>query len=312
MLTKNATMLLMNLRDLQYFIAVADLGHFGRASEQCCVSQPTLSGQLRKLEEYLGHSLFERTTRSVTLTPFGREALSLARRVIGDCSAIERKARELDDPFTGPVSLGAFPTIGPWLLPRLTPSLRRQYPRSPFYLIEEKSPVLQQRLEDEQLDAAILSLPQTSSILTAVPLFSEPFLAALPEDHPWAGREQIEQNELAQTRLLLLEDGHCLRDQALEICSLQQHDALTDFQATSLETLRQMVRLGTGITLIPGLAVPDHPEPGIRYVPIADQAARREIALCYRSTHPRAIFLNELALHIRSQCGTMLFGEQIP
>ncbi|AFG38720.1 LysR substrate-binding domain-containing protein [Spirochaeta africana] len=298
----------MNLRDLHYFTAVAELGHFGQAAERCCVSQPTLSGQLRKLEEHLGHPLFERTTRSVTLTPFGQEALALARRVIRDCDAIQRKARELDDPYAGPLTLGAFPTIGPWLLPRITPYLSQAFPKTFFYLLEEKSPVLQSQLENEQLDAAILSLPQEHPALTSIPLFSEPFLAAVPEDHPWAERDTLNTVEISGERLLLLADGHCLRDQALELCSLQRIDSEAGFQATSLETLRQMVRLGAGITLVPKLAVPEIPEPGIRYIPLADDSARREIALCFRETHPRERFLQELGSEIRAHYREPLFA----
>ncbi|MFW5801324.1 MAG: LysR substrate-binding domain-containing protein [Spirochaeta sp.] len=301
----------MNLRDLQYFTAVAESGHFGRAAEKCFVTQPTLSGQLRKLEDILGHPLFERTTRAVKLTSFGREVLVIARRILADCERITRKAQEMNDPFIGPLTLGAFPTIGPWLLPRLTPILKSVFPDTSFYLIEEKSPVLQQQLETEQIDAAILSLPQSAEAIHSIPLFHEPFLAAVPEDHKWSDRLSVDPEELAGEHLLLLEDGHCLRDQALDICRLQEHARPEDFRATSLETLRQMVRLGAGITLIPQLAVPSTPEPGIRYIPVSGANARRDIALCFRTTHPRRRFLQELAESIMHICCTDLGVDKV-
>lgn len=296
----------MNLRDLEYFTAVAELGAFGKAAERCCVSQPTLSGQLRKLEDELGHPLFERSTRSVELSAFGREALEIARAVVAGCEALVRKGRELDDPFSGPASLGVFPTLCPWLLPRLAPLFPRAYPRSAFRLIEEKSPTLQARLADRSLDAAVLALPQELDGVEVLPLFSEPFLAAVPAAHPWAGRSSVDPAELAGEDLLLLEDGHCLRDQALDLCRRYGAAESGAFRATSLETLRQMVRLGSGVTLMPRLAVPESGDDGLRYIPFSSAEARRDIGLCFRASHPRRRFFQDLAERVRALCGTEL------
>lgn len=297
----------VNLRDIEYFVAVAELGGFGKAADRCFVSQPTLSGQLKKLEEELGHALFERSTRIVRLTPFGTEALGVARRIVSDCAALSALARELDDPFAGTVSVGAFPTLCPWLLPRLSPVLKADFPRAAFRLVEEKSPVLRTALSSGDLDAALLALPLDEAPgAESVPLFSEPFYAAVPDSHPWACRDSVDPAELAGQNLLLLEDGHCLRDQALDLCRRYGAAEGGSFRATSLETLRQMVRLGSGITLMPRLAVPDERETGISYLPFSSADARREIGLCFRSTHPRRAFFLELAARIRSLCGASL------
>lgn len=297
----------MNLRDIEYFVAVAELGGFGKAADRCFVSQPTLSGQLKKLEAEFGHALFERSTRLVRLTPFGAEALSIARRIVADCAALSAVARELDDPFAGEVSVGAFPTLCPWLLPRLSPVLKSDFPRAAFRLVEEKSPTLQASLGTGDLDAALLALPlEEAPGIEAVPLFSEPFYAAVPDSHPWACRDSVDPAELAGQELLLLEDGHCLRDQSLDLCRRYGAAEGGSFRATSLETLRQMVLLGAGITLMPRLAVPDGRESGISYVPFSSSEARREIGLCFRSTHPRRDLFLELAARIRSLCGAAL------
>ena len=296
----------MNIRDLEYFVAVAETGHFGKAADRSCVSQPTLSGQLRKLEDELGHPLFERSTRTVTLTAFGTEALDIARGVLDGCEALARKAKELDDPFAGPAIIGVFPTICPWLLPRLSPLFAEVYPKTEFRLIEEKSPTLQARLANRSLDAAILALPQESDGVEVVELFSEPFLAAVPLDHPWASRKRIDPEELAGQALLLLEDGHCLRDQALDLCRRYGAAEGGTFRATSLETLRQMVRLGAGITLMPRLAVPEAVEDGLRYIPFSSDSARRDIGLCFRSSHPKRRFFLDLVDRVRSLCGDCL------
>ena len=301
----------MNLRDLEYFVAVADLGHYRVAAESCFVSQPTLSGQLRKLEEELGSPLFERSTRRVSLTAFGREALFLARGILRDSAALVEAGRALQDPFRGPLSLGVFPTLCPWLLPRLTPLFRASYPATDFLLREERSLELEAGLREGRLDAAILALPQAQPGIETLALFSEPFLLALPAAHPLAARASIEVGELAGLELLLLEDGHCLRDQALDLCRRFGASEAGRLKATSLETLRQMVVLGVGITLMPRLAVPAHAEEGIAYVPISSPEARRDIGLSFRATHPRRAFLLDLAGRVRSSCGTLLPVEAL-
>lgn len=296
----------MNLRDLEYFVAVAELGQFGQAAERCHVSQPTLSGQLRKLEDELGQPLFERDTRNVRLSAFGKEALVLARAVGAKAREIETLAKKMADPFRGPVALGAFPTLAPWLLPQLAPHFAHCCPQAEFFLSEEKSPVLLAQLLAGELDAAFLALPVASAELEALPLFAEAFLVAVPVGHPWAEREALEPRELEGAELILLADGHCLRDQALDLCQRYGARERGQFRATSLETLRQMVRLGSGITLMPRLAVPAEAESGIRYLPVRGDDVRREIGLAFRPTHPRRRFFQHVAQMVRELCGERL------
>lgn len=297
----------MNLRDLEYFEAVADTGRFGLAADRCCVSQPTLSGQLRKLEEELGHALFERDTRNLRLTPFGKEALVLAREALQAVRRLERKAGELADPFCGPVTLGAFPTLGPFFLPRFSPLFMKTFPKAEFWLSEEKTPVLMEQIAAGTMDAAFLALPwEGGPDIEVLPLFREDFLVAVPAGHPWACRASLPSRELQGVEFLLLADGHCLRDQSLDLCSRYGAREKGYFRATGLETLREMVRMGTGITLMPRLAIPAHADPGIAYLPVDGEGFQREIGLCYRPTHPRRDFFDALAGLVRREAGELL------
>lgn len=296
----------MNLRDLEYFVTVAELGHFSEAAEKCFVSQPTLSGQLRKLEEELGQSLFERNTRSVRLTPFGKEALPIAQSILNQTEALQRKAQEKQDPFVGAVTLGAFPTLSPWLLPRLSLALHESYPSADFFLIEDKSPNLQKQLQANEIDAAFLALPQEMDGIDVCNVFTEPFWLAIPGDHPWKRRKLIRTQELENQELLLLEDGHCLRDQALDLCHRYGAKEKGLFRSTGLETLRQMVRMGAGMTLIPRMAIPESQETGIHYIPLKGQDAWRDIALCFRNTHPRRALFEDIIDLIHSLCQSTL------
>jgi len=292
----------MNLRDLEYFVAVIETGHFGKASERCCVSQPTLSGQLRKLEEELGQSLINRDTRQVRLTAFGQEAYPLARTSLEAAGKISRRAQELKDPFSGPFYLAGFPTLAPWLLPRIMESLYEGFNKIEFYLTEEKSLILQERLLNGQLDAVFLALPQVLKGICIEPLFIEDFYLAVPSQHPLAQIEKISSANLDQLEVLLLEDGHCLRDQALDLCQRFGSREKGYYRASSLETLRQMVRSGRAVTFIPRLALPEVPERGIKYLPLEGLSASRSIGLCYSESHPRVPFIKALARNIRELC----------
>lgn len=296
----------MNLRDLEYFVAVEKYGTFRSASEHCHVSQPTLSGQLKKLEEELGHPLFERSTRKVMLTDFGREALGLARDMLKKADELKQRAEALNDPFSGSIRIGVFPTLGPWLIPRLAGIFKTHYPKIRFYLTEEKTEILQEQLLNGEQDAVLLAHPQELPGVSVLPLFSEAFYAAVPDNHSWADRSCVDGADLEGEQLLLLGDGHCFRDQALDLCGKYGAREHESFRATGLETLRQMVRLGTGITLIPKLAVPEHDEPGIIYKPVSDSEFKRDIVLCFRKTHPRRTLWDNLAGVIRDHCGVDL------
>ena len=287
----------MNLRDLKYLLALADHKHFGRAAAACFVSQPTLSTQIRKLEEELGVSLVERAPRKVMLTPAGRDAAERARRIVGEVEQMKEGARRSQDPEAGTVRLGIFPTLGPYLLPHVIPRIRERFPNLELLLIEEKSDVLQSRLHDGKLDAALLALPVHDDQLHSEFLFEEPFLLAVPENHPLAKRDSLSLSELSDQKLLLLEDGHCLREQALEVCRLSGANEKSEFRATSLETLRQMVAANVGITLLPTLAIkpPVARSQNIHLLGFSDSHPSRQIAMLWRRSSAMAGFLLELS-----------------
>lgn len=287
----------MNLRDLGYLVALAEHRHFGRAAEACFVSQPTLSTQIRKLEEELGVTLVERAPRKVMLTPAGRDIAERARRIVADVEQMKEAARRSRDPEAGTVRLGIFPTLGPYLLPHVVPRIRARFPRLELLLVEEKSPEILSRLRSGGLDAGLLALPVHDDQLHAEFLFEEPFLLAVSKDHPLASRESLRLHELKDERLLLLEDGHCLRDQALDVCHMAGAGENAGFQATSLETLRQMVAAGVGVTLLPALAVrpPVPPSPDIHLLDFRGTPPSRRIAMLWRRSSAMAGFLEQLA-----------------
>ena len=244
----------LSLRGLGYLVALAETRHFGKAAELCFVSQPTLSAQLKKMEEQLGVRLVERGQQA-RLTDVGERVVERARRVIGEVREIEELARNLQDPLAGEVRIGFIPTVGPYLLPHIAAPLREQFPRLKLLLVEHQTHRLIELIKSGELDVGVLALPIPADRLASRPLYTERFLVALPADHRLAKRRRLSLDDLEGETLLLLEDGHCLRDQALEACALARIREAPDFRATSLETLRQMVAAGVGITLMPGLAV---------------------------------------------------------
>ncbi|GLQ95766.1 DNA-binding transcriptional regulator OxyR [Dyella mobilis] len=287
----------MNLRDLQYLVALAEHRHFGRAAEASFVSQPTLSTQIKKLEDELGVALVERTPRKVLLTEVGKEIAKRAREVLNEIEQIKGIARRTVDPESGTVRLGIFPTLGPYLLPHVVPMVHERFPRLELLLVEEKTEVLLHRLREGKLDAAVLALPLHDDNLHAEFLFEEPFLLAVPQSHPLAKRPQLKLNDLSDQSLLLLEDGHCLRDQALEVCHMAGAGEKSGFRATSLETLRQMVAANVGITLLPTLAVkpPVAQAPNLQLVEFSGHAPSRRIAMVWRKSSAMGAFLKQLA-----------------
>ena len=296
----------MNLRDLRYLIALADLRHFGRAAEACHVSQPTLSTQLRKLEDELGVQLIERAPRQVMLTPAGVDIVARSRRVLAEVEQMREVARRTADPEAGSVRLGMFPTLGPYLLPHVVPNLRARFPRLELLLVEEKTETLLAMLREGRLDAAVLALPLHEDWLEVEPLFEEPFLLAVPCDHPLAAAGTgadggVPVAVLEDEHVLLLEEGHCLRDQALAVCQLVGAAERSGFRATSLETLRQMVAANVGVTLLPTLAVkpPVARSENIGLVDFRAPAPSRRIAMVWRRSTAMGDFLCELARVIR-------------
>lgn len=286
----------MTLQELRYIVALADTGHFGKASEVCFISQSTLSTQVKKLEDFLGVALFDRSLKHVSLTPVGREIVSSARLILDEANRIRELARQTGDPMERTVNLGVIPTLGPYYLPHVLTLLHGKYPKLRLLLREEMTPHLLSHLADGRLDAGLLALPINDTGLEIVPLFKEPFLAAVPANHKLASCNTVKIKELAKAGLLLLEEGHCLREHALEACHL---DGLQneEISATSLETLRQMVGMGLGVTLIPVLAsggtTADVSQVALR--PLAAPGASRTIGLVWRKRSPLAATMEQLA-----------------
>jgi len=290
----------MNLRDLRYLIAVADHLHFGNAAEACHVSQPTLSGQIRKLEEMLGTVLFERTNKSVQLTPAAEQIIPLARAAVAQADAIVSMAQGWRDPLAGSLRLGVIPTLGPYLIPRILGPLRQRCPTLELVLWEDMTDQLLARLRRHELDVALIATVPDGDDIQTLALFDEPFLMVLPENHRLAGEAVIGEVELTTADVLVLADGHCLRDQTLSACK-QPGNPRADFRATSLEMLLNMVAAGYGCTLAPALAVADRPVPvpGTLLRPLSPRLASRTVRLAFRNSFPRRQVVEVMADMIR-------------
>jgi LysR family hydrogen peroxide-inducible transcriptional activator len=280
----------VNLKDLKYLVALAETGHFGRAAERTFVSQPTLSAQLKKLEDYLGVTLIERQPKNVKLTEVGKEILLRARRILDEEGQILALARNNADPLGGKLKVGLIPTIGPYLLPRVMLKLRKALPQLGLMLYEHQTEELQKRLAAGEIDVGIMALPTAQEGLDSRALYEEAFMVALPNHHPLTHKATIKVHDLKGQTLLLLEDGHCLRDQALEICSRVDVREAEDFRATSLETLRQMVVAGLGITLLPELAVesPFGSQRGLTIREFTHPPPTRTVGAVWRKSSTRA------------------------
>ena len=290
----------VTLRQLRYLVAVADTLHFGRAASACHVSQPSLSAQIQQLEDALDVALVERTQRRVLLTPAGREVVARARRILGDVSDLAAFARGAGAPLSGEMRLGVIPTLAPYYLPGVLPCLRAAHPDLKLLLREDQTGRLLDMLRAGRLDALILALPADDPGLESVPLFDESFLVALPAGHPLAGRETLSEESLLGERLLLLEEGHCLRDQALAVCGFDARGGeRVGFAGTSLNTLCEMVAGRIGITLLPALAAARAPQ-GVETRPFADPAPSRRMGLVWRRGSPRDGELRLLAECLRT------------
>ncbi|MDO8939761.1 MAG: LysR substrate-binding domain-containing protein [Methylicorpusculum sp.] len=282
----------MNLRDLSYLVAVADLRNFSQAAEQCSIGQPTLSTQIKKLEDYLGVDLFVREKNSVEVTDTCQEILPIARRVLVDIQTIRQIAAHAGDRHRNQLSIGAFPSLASYVLPEYVFRIKQHFPELKLQLVEEKTDSLIRLLLDKKLDAALLALPVEHETLEYRTLFDDPFTLAVCDDHPLAQQEEVDLNRVAKENLLLLDEGHCLRDQTLKLCDPSRF-VEHDFRASSLETLRFMVKNGVGVTLMPSVAIqPDDKD--IRYINIR-QRPSRTIALVWQQNHPRSLILETLA-----------------
>jgi LysR family hydrogen peroxide-inducible transcriptional activator len=293
----------VNLQDLRYLVAIAEQRHFGRAAETCNVSQPTLSSQIKKLEEELGVTLLERTNKRVALTPVGGQIVTHARRALAETAQMEAVARAARDPLVGPLKLGVIPTLAPYLMPLILKPLKQGYPGLTIELWEDQTRALVEGLRNHKLDAALLATGAGAPEVTEIELFDEPLLAALPRNHRLAGAKKIDENALAD-ELLVLADGHCLSNQALAACGARHGHAHSrgslqgSMQAATLETLVNLVAAGYGATLIPALAAGSLGQREIVLLPLAGKSTRT-IRLASRPGFPRAHALRAIEKVIR-------------
>ena len=285
----------MTLTELKYIVAVAREKHFGHAAEACFVAQPTLSVAIKKLEDELGVSIFERGGAEISMTPLGAKIVAQAERVLEQTAAIKEIAKQNKDPLVGPLRLGIIYTIAPYLLPPLVKTMIERVPQMPLVLQENFTVRLIEMLRQGDLDAAIMALPFNDQGLLVQPLYDEPFVVALPKQHAWAKRSAISAEDLKSETMLLLGNGHCFRDQVLEVCPEMARFSTTGdgiartFEGSSLETIRHMVASGIGITVLPRASVPDmESRDGIlRFLPFKDPAPSRRVVIAWRKSFTR-------------------------
>ncbi len=282
----------MTLRDLEYLLALKEHGSFVRASAACHVSQPALSIQIRKLEEELGAVLLERQPRGFLFTPAGAEVLKRARQIVQTAEEIRRLAEVWHDPYAGQLSLGAFPTLAPYYYPQIIDHLVDAYPNLRINLVEEKTHVLLERLRGGALDAALLAVPVEDDSLEHGDLFTEAFLLGVSPKHAWARRASIDPAALADQPLLLLEEGHCLRGQALDYCANSGLGEVLNFRASSMETLLQMIAMGRAVSFVPACVA--RRNPSLHYLKLKGGRAQRTIGLFWR----KGFFRRELMLEL--------------
>ncbi len=276
----------MNFRDLEYLVALAEYKHFRRAAAACKVSQPTLSGQIRKLEEELNMILLERTSRKVLFTQSGLLLIEQARAILREVKQFKEMANQQSKGMTGPLHIGVIPTLGPYLLPYIVSTIKEQFPKIELFLYEAKTPQLVELVENGNLDCAILASKPELDAFINVPMFGEPMRLAVPTSHPFAKYKEIKMKELSGKEILMLDDGHCLRDNAAGYCFTVGAVENQHYQATSLETLHNMVASGLGITLMPELAVLANKFLNVTYVPCTNPKPTRTIVMIYRPGSP--------------------------
>lgn len=277
----------MNIRDLEYLVSLAEHKHFRRAADACYVSQPTLSGQIRKLEDELGIVLLERTSRKVLFTQSGLLLVKQAKTVLREIKLLKEMASNQGKEMNGPLHMGVIPTIGPYLLPYIVPALKNTFPDLELFLYEAQTQKLLEQLETGHLDCVILASVDEAEAFIEVPMFNERMLLAVSDEHPLSKEDLIKMDKLKGYEMLMLDDGHCLRNQALDYCFAAGAKENQNFRATSLETLRNMVSANTGITLIPELALLNEgSRKGIKYLPCFSPEPSRGISLVYRPGSP--------------------------
>ena len=292
---------MVTLRQLQYLLAIQNTKNFVKAAKMCHVTQPTLSMQLQQLEENLGTRLVERAQKKVMMTAIGDQVADIAQEMLASAQKIEEVCRRSEALLEGQIVLGVIPTVAPYYLPKLLPALHQAYPKLRLYLKEDQTEKLSEMLENGEIDVALLALPVDDKFAEKV-IFEEDFVVALPVGHPLTKKDQITVKDVQKEGLMLLEEGHCLREQALEVCKMLPSSKTdgADFRATSLETLKHMVSSGLGVTLLPQFAVDE----GQGYVtkPFKDPVPTRKIGLLFRRTSPRKA---EIALFAKTLEGIL-------
>ena len=301
----------MTLTELRYVVALAQERHFGRAAKKCFVTQPTLSLALAKLEDELGVRLFERNKNEVLVTPMGEAIVEQARRVLDEAGKITSLAKGSQDQLAGALRLGIIPTIGPYLLPELVPILRVLAPNMPLVIEENFTASLVPMLRDGEIDVAIVALPFSVAGVKTRTLYEEPFSVVVPEGHGWARRKHVRPDELSGENLLVLNAGHCFRDQVLEACPGQSNTANPEGRSgSSLETIRNMVASGLGVSVLPATALqPRYGNRLVKEVPFAEPAPSRKVAIAWRASFSRPQSVEAVAqavLDVKLDCLTMV------
>jgi len=295
----------MTLTELRYIVTLAQERHFGRAAEKCFVSQPTLSVAVKKLEGELDIAIFERSKSAVSPTPLGEKIIQQAARVLAESRALKELADAGKDQLSSPLKVGAIFTIGPYLFPHLVPQIYQQAPQMSLFIEESYTAVLRRQLRESELDAIIIALPFNEPDVLTRPLYDEPFVVVMPKDHELAKLKHVQADMLPDQDLLLLGEGHCFRDQVLELCpalSQQQNDRVGSVtQGSSLETLKYMVATGLGITVLPESAIGNLDSQLITTRPFASPAPYRTVALAWRASFPRGQAI-DLLLDTAGKC----------
>jgi len=286
----------MNFRDLEYLIALEELKHFRKAADKCFVSQPTLSGQIKKLEDELNVQLMERSSRKVIFTPAGLDIVAKAKTILLEAKSLKEIAKSHNEPMRGTLHIGLIPTIAPYLLPVIIPIIKQTFPDLELYLHESQTNVLLKQLEEGELDCLLLALLPGMESFKQLDLYDEPLELALSDKHVWSSKKSIDLNELSGEHVLMLADGHCLRDQALGFCFTAGAIEDNSFKATSLETLRHMISAENGLTLLPQLAIPlNRHQSGVKYIPFKSPKPVRKISLLSRNNSARQVCFDQLA-----------------
>lgn len=285
----------ISLQDMYYVCALAKHLNFGKAAAACYTSQPNVSMQLKTVEKELGFTLFERSNKMVRTTAKGRQTIAVFATILTQMDDIKHLASQT---YSGPFKLGLFPTLAPCLIPKILPALKDSFPKVSFEMIEDKTHQLIDQLKAGELDAILIAHPENEPSLQHSILFEDPFLVAVPHNSPLAKRAFLTIEQLKNERILLLEEGHCLRDQSLDICQAQHLPIDKSLEFTSLETLRAMVAAGEGITFMPELCCDAHPQ--VRYIPLAGKTLSRTIALYWRSTVPDSKSFHTIASTIQN------------